>query len=61
MLLVSHGTQTSHTRWACPGMHTGMSKQLVLLKGSSQQILLSEMSLPVIEVLIERLLPKILG
>ena len=31
------------------------------LKGNSHQILLSEMSLPGIEVLIEKLLPKILG
>ena len=32
-----------------------------LLKGNSHQILLSEMSLPGIEVLIEKLLPKVLG
>ena len=31
------------------------------LKGNSHQILLSEMSLPGVEVLIEKLLPKILG
>ena len=31
------------------------------LKGNSHRILLSEMSLPGIEVLIEKLLPKILG
>ena len=31
------------------------------IKGNSHQILLSEMSLPGIEVLIEKLLPKILG
>ena len=32
-----------------------------ILLGNSHQILLSEMSLPGIEVLIEKLLPKILG
>ena len=32
-----------------------------LLKGNSHQILLSEMSLPEVEVPIEKLLPKILG
>ena len=37
------------------------SPQLQDLKGNSRQILLSEMSLPGIEVLIEKLLPKILG
>ena len=31
------------------------------LKGNSYQILLSEMSLPRVEVLIEKLLPKVLG
>ena len=31
------------------------------LEGNSHQILLSEMSLPGVEVLIEKLLPKILG
>ena len=31
------------------------------LKGNSHQILLSEMSLPGVEPLIEKLLPKILG
>ena len=31
------------------------------LKGNSHQILLSEMSMPGVEVLIEKLLPKILG
>ena len=34
---------------------------VVSLKGNSHQILLSEISLPGIEVLIEKLLPKILG
>ena len=33
----------------------------IKLKGNSHQILLSEMSLPGVEVLIEKLLPKILG
>ena len=33
----------------------------LILKGNSRQILLSEMSLPGIEVLIGKLLPKILG
>ena len=33
----------------------------IFLKGKSHQILLSEMSLPRIEVLIEKLSPKILG
>ena len=32
-----------------------------MLKGNSHQTLLSEMNLPVIEVLIEKLLPKIVG
>ena len=34
---------------------------LTSLKGNSHQILLSEMSLPGVEVLIEKLLPKIYG
>ena len=33
----------------------------LLLKGNSHQNLLSEMSLPGVEVLIEKFLPKILG
>ena len=37
------------------------SKACVNLKGNSHQILLSEMSLPGVEVLIKKLLPKILG
>ena len=36
-------------------------KKFFLLKGNSHQILLSEMSLPGVEVLIEKLLPQILG
>ena len=43
-------------------LHTSLSHRwLVRLKGNSHQILLSEMSLPGIEVHIEKLLPKILG
>ena len=34
---------------------------ITILKGNSHRILLSEMSLPRVEVLIEKLLPKILG
>ena len=34
---------------------------VVILNGNSHQILLSEMSVPWIEVLLEKLLPKILG
>ena len=34
---------------------------LLLLKGNSHQVLLSEMSLPGVEVRIEKLLPNILG
>ena len=33
----------------------------LVLKGNSHQILLSEMSLPGVEVPIEKLLPKLLG
>ena len=42
---------------------TGTSRNSVTtqLKGNSHQILLSEMSLPGVEVLIEKLLPNILG
>ena len=40
---------------------TFTNSSLYLLKGNSHQILLSEMSLPGIEVHIEKLLPKILG
>ena len=37
------------------------SYYFVILKGNSHQILLSEMSLPGIEELIEKMVPKILG
>ena len=38
-----------------------LKKPTHMLKGNSHQILLSKMSLPGVEVLIEKLLPKILG
>ena len=42
--------------WTIPGLVLFFT-----LKGNSHQILLSEVSLPGIRVLIEKLLPKILG
>ena len=54
MLLVSLGDML-HRR-PLFFLHTGNS-----LEGNSQQILLSEMSLPGIEALIEKLVRKILG